>query len=147
MDGGRILRDTLWHWTSAEIATRIAVVVSRVVAVVGAIFMVISQNYWLLIFPVFIFMQTIHEEQIVAFEATGARGFSLKERLTRARRQRAFRSGVRYLNHLETVEAFHRCATCGKTEHDLPMLDFRVCSVCGGGQEYCAEHLANHRHM
>jgi Zn-dependent protease len=147
MDGGRILRDTLWHWMRAETATRIAVVVSRVIAVLGAVIAVILQHYWWLVLPAFIFLQTMQEEHIVAFEAAGAHGFSLRERLTRARRQHGFHSGVRDLNRLETVEAFHRCATCGKTEHDSPTLDFRVCSECAEGQEYCPEHLPNHRHM
>ncbi len=147
MDGGRILRDTLWHWVSPETATRIAVVVSRVLAVLGAIIAVISQHYWFLVLPVFIFLQTIQEQHIAAFEAAGTYGFSLRERLSRAKRQRAFRSTVRGHNRLETGEAFHRCAACGKTEHDSPTLDFRVCPGCAGGQEYCAEHLPNHRHV
>jgi Zn-dependent protease len=147
MDGGRILRDTLWHWMRAETATRIAVVVSQVFAMVGVVIAVILQRYWLLVLPGFIFLQTIREQHIIAFEAAGTYGFSLRERLTRARRQRAFRSGARDLNRLATVEAFHRCATCGKTEHDSPTLDFRVCSKCAEGQEYCPEHLPNHRHM
>jgi Zn-dependent protease len=147
MDGGRILRDTLWHWMRPETATRIAVVVSRVIAVVGAVIAVSMQRYWWLALPVFIFMQTLQEEHIVACEAAGTYGFSLRERLTRARRQRAFRSGVRDLDRLETTDAFHRCATCGKTEHDSPTLDFRVCSDCAEGQEYCPEHLPDHRHI
>ncbi|MCX7863581.1 MAG: site-2 protease family protein, partial [Novosphingobium sp.] len=32
MDGGRILRDTLWHWLGVEKATRIAVWTSRAIA-------------------------------------------------------------------------------------------------------------------
>lgn len=41
----------------------------------------------------------------------------------------------------------HRCAACGRTERDDPALEFRVCTCdeCGGGTEYCMEHLAAHR--
>jgi Zn-dependent protease len=147
MDGGRILRDALWHWMRAETATRIAVVVSQVLAVLGAVVLVILQSYWLLLLPVFIFLQTIREQHIIAFEAAGTHSFSLRERLMRAHRQGAFRSGVRQCQRVDVVEAFHRCATCGKTERDSPTLDFRVCSECADGQEYCPEHLPNHHHM
>lgn len=42
-------------------------------------------------------------------------------------------------------ETFHRCTACGKTEKDDPKLEFRVCTDCEGGQEYCLEHL-DHAH-
>jgi hypothetical protein len=41
----------------------------------------------------------------------------------------------------------HRCAMCGATERDQPPREFRICSSCSGGQEYCQEHLANHPHQ
>jgi hypothetical protein len=36
------------------------------------------------------------------------------------------------------LDAFHRCAVCGRTEHDDAHLEFRVGH---DGKEYCAEHL------
>jgi membrane associated rhomboid family serine protease len=42
--------------------------------------------------------------------------------------------------------ALHRCAVCERTEHDAPKLDFRVCSRCSDGAEYCEEHLDGHSH-
>lgn len=42
--------------------------------------------------------------------------------------------------------ALHRCEVCGVTEHDDRTLDFRVCSQCSGGKEYCLNHLRTHEH-
>ena len=42
--------------------------------------------------------------------------------------------------------ARHRCAVCGRTELDDPNLEFRFCSKCTGGKEYCLEHLYTHVH-
>ena len=43
--------------------------------------------------------------------------------------------------------ARHRCAVCGRTELDDPSLEFRYCSKCAGGREYCMEHLYTHVHV
>jgi hypothetical protein len=42
-------------------------------------------------------------------------------------------------------EAFHTCATCGKTDISHPQMEFRYCSDCGG-LGYCMEHIFNHEH-
>jgi Zn-dependent protease len=147
MDGGRILRDTLWHWMNAERATWIAVWVARVIAVLGAAFAFYIQDWWLLVFPLFILAQSAHEQQVVAFEAGGACQFSLRERLRRGWCHRAFRRGVRELQREEMVTPFHRCAVCGVTEHDAPRMEFRVCTECSDGREYCQQHLDSHVHV
>ncbi len=41
----------------------------------------------------------------------------------------------------------HRCAVCGKTEKDDPDMEFRFCSKCEGGYEYCMDHLYTHQHV
>ena len=41
----------------------------------------------------------------------------------------------------------HRCAICGRTQTDNPDLEFRYCSKCEGGQEYCQDHLFTHVHV
>ena len=41
----------------------------------------------------------------------------------------------------------HKCAVCGQTEFDNPNLEFRYCSKCAGGKEYCMEHLYTHVHV
>lgn len=146
MDGGRILRDGLWHWLSAETATRIAVWVSRGIAVATGVFAIVAHEYFFLLFPVFIFMQTLHEQQIIAIESRGAAGFSIRERLRRGRKQREFRQAVQQQIHVAEVAAFHRCESCGVTELTAVTMDFRVCPDCSNGQEYCQEHLDAHPH-
>lgn len=41
----------------------------------------------------------------------------------------------------------HRCAVCGRTEKDGENLEFRYCSKCAGGLEYCQDHLYTHQHV
>ena len=41
----------------------------------------------------------------------------------------------------------HRCAICGRTQFDNPDLEFRYCSKCEGGLEYCQDHLFTHVHV
>lgn len=41
----------------------------------------------------------------------------------------------------------HKCAVCGQTEDDDPMLEFRFCSKCNGNYEYCQQHLFTHTHV
>ena len=146
MDGGRILRDTIWHWMRPETATMIAVRVSWVIAGLGAAYALYIQDFWLLVFPLFIFWQSANEERMLAWEAGGAYQFSLRERLRRGRRQRAFRGGVRELQREQVAQPFHQCATCGVTEHDTPRREFRVCTECSDGREYCQDHIDAHVH-
>lgn len=41
----------------------------------------------------------------------------------------------------------HKCAVCGRTEADGEDMEFRYCSKCAGGLEYCQDHLYTHRHV
>lgn len=43
--------------------------------------------------------------------------------------------------------AKHKCTVCGKTELDDETLEFRYCSKCTGGREYCQDHLFTHEHI
>ena len=43
--------------------------------------------------------------------------------------------------------SIHRCAICGRTEKDSDQLEFRFCSKCEGGMEYCQDHLFSHVHV
>lgn len=54
-----------------------------------------------------------------------------------------------YMKQVRTNETGtrHRCAVCGRTEQDDPMLEFRYCSKCDGNYEYCMEHLFTHEHV
>jgi hypothetical protein len=146
MDGGRILRDTLWHWMSAEKATKIAIVVSRIAAGSVAVWALYSGNYMLLAVMAFIFMSSTQTEAVVDFEGRGTYSFSLRERLQRSRRRRIFKGGIAARASDEASIAFHRCAICGVTEDTDPHADFRVCTECTGDQEYCAAHIDAHAH-
>jgi hypothetical protein len=41
----------------------------------------------------------------------------------------------------------HKCAVCGKTEKDDESMEFRYCSKCKDGLEYCMDHLYTHEHV
>ena len=146
MDGGRMLRDILWHKLSAEKATAIAVRLSQVMAITAAAWGIYRQGYWLIFLACFVLVQAANEKRIVGFEAGGSYEFSLRERLRRGSRRRAFHRAIKERTLVETTEPFHRCAACGKTEHAAPYVEFRVCDQCSHGEEYCPDHLDNHAH-
>jgi Zn-dependent protease len=146
MDGGRILRDTLWHWMNAEKATRIAIIVSRITAGSIGIWALFNQEYWLLMVMGFIFFSSTHTEAVVDFEGRGTYSFSLRERLQRSGRRRVFRGAISNRRQAEDAIPFHTCASCGLTDHADPHAEFRVCTDCSGDQEYCADHIDTHDH-
>lgn len=41
----------------------------------------------------------------------------------------------------------HKCAICGRTEEDVPNMQFRFCTKCEGNYEYCEDHLYTHTHV
>ena len=159
IDCGRVVRDTLWHWMSAEAATKIAVYLSKLIAAVAVGYGICAWTGLVslpfvplspgsaIVLGIFILSQTMHEQEIVAVESRGAAyGFSIRERLRRGRKQRAFRQAVRdHITVAETV-AFHHCESCGLTELTARTMDFRVCPDCSNGQEYCRDHLDSHPH-
>ena len=50
--------------------------------------------------------------------------------------------------HAESVNiSRHKCAVCGKTEKDDENMEFRYCSKCKDGLEYCMDHLYTHEHV
>ncbi|MBI5760646.1 MAG: hypothetical protein HZA46_19180 [Planctomycetales bacterium] len=59
--------------------------------------------------------------------------------------KRRMESAVMAIKNSRT--AFHKCATCGVTEHDNSQMEFRFCSKCEGNHEYCSEHLRSHEHV
>ncbi len=84
-----------------------------------------------------------------------------KRNFNAASRKRRFESsfGSGAANKAHRVEEFgsnsgrraggtlHKCAICGRTEADDPNLEFRYCSKCEGGYEYCSDHLFTHVHV
>ncbi len=51
------------------------------------------------------------------------------------------------ITRMQPRASIHRCAVCGRTEHDDENLEFRFCSKCNGEYEYCSDHLYTHRHV
>ncbi len=60
------------------------------------------------------------------------------------KRKRKFQSQIKVMPKGRTI---HRCAVCGRTEQDDGNLEFRYCSKCAGGLEYCQDHLYTHQHV
>ncbi len=60
------------------------------------------------------------------------------------KRRREFRNQTKIIPKNGTR---HRCAVCGRTENDGENLEFRYCSKCAGGLEYCQDHLYTHQHV
>lgn len=63
------------------------------------------------------------------------------------RRQRFRRSVEEGKKDAPARGPLHRCAICGRTENDGDMLEFRYCTKCEGGLEYCRDHLFSHVHV
>ena len=63
------------------------------------------------------------------------------------RRQQFRRSVAEGRKSSPGADAIHRCAICGRTEKDGDQLEFRYCSKCEGGLEYCQDHLFSHVHV
>ncbi len=73
------------------------------------------------------------------------------QRFRRTQTQRAYSKHVREFKRNERVYSAgvtskHKCAVCGRTEHDSDELVFRFCSKCQGNYEYCQDHLYTHVH-
>lgn len=75
---------------------------------------------------------------IFFFATRNYKRVSPKEKMRKA----AFRREV----YQATSGSKHKCAVCGRTELDGDDLEFRYCSKCKGGLEYCQEHLFTHEH-
>lgn len=71
------------------------------------------------------------------------RGHSPKQ----AARRKKFQKQISRPQNQYAGGAKHRCAVCGRTELDDPILEFRYCSKCNGNYEYCQDHLFTHEHV
>lgn len=63
------------------------------------------------------------------------------------KRKKKFKSDMKAAQVQKVKLTHHRCAVCGRTEKDDPNLEFRYCSKCEGGLEYCMDHLYTHKHV
>lgn len=143
MDGGRILRDLLWYMVGVEKATSIAVWLTRMIAIATVPLVLFTESYWfsqeymLLFFAYYIFVSATAEQEMLHYEGP-VQYFSIRDRLKRGRRKKQFDAHVMQIIEESHQTAFHRCATCGKTELQSKDLVFRVAQ---DGNEYCLEHL------
>jgi stage IV sporulation protein FB len=96
MDGGRILRDLLWFKMGVNRATKIAVPISQVIAGGGVIFGLVTRDLQLAILSCFIFYTASYEYEALEWE-TLAKPFSIKERLKRFGRKRAFEATLFFI--------------------------------------------------
>lgn len=69
-------------------------------------------------------------------------GLDILRRAARGRR----RMGAKIADIKAQAQPFHTCAVCGATEKSHPQTEFRVCSKCRGGLEYCEQHINAHEH-
>lgn len=63
------------------------------------------------------------------------------------KRKQEFKSQTKKAEVQKIMRTHHKCAVCGKTDKEDPDMEFRYCSKCAGGLEYCRDHLYTHRHV
>ncbi len=137
MDGGRILRDVLWHWVGVGRSAQVAVWLSRVIAGLGLVGGIFTQNYQLAMLAGFVLFLSSAEQATLAWNGP-VQPFSILERWKRGSRRRSFQQSTGFIPDERSATPFHGCVRCGRTELDAPDVVFRVSS---DGHEYCAEHL------
>ncbi|MGK0188117.1 MAG: Zn-dependent protease [Verrucomicrobiales bacterium] len=135
MDGGRAIRDLLWHVIGHRKATIFAVWLGRITAGGMILYGLQGSGFMIVLIGAFILRSNWNIEEVIAIDNSGASGYSLKEHFKHAKRQMEFKKEMSDVSssHL------HECATCKRTELTDPRLEFRVSSV--DDEEYCLEHL------
>lgn len=63
------------------------------------------------------------------------------------KRKQNFKESTKKAEIQKIKLSHHKCAICGKTDEDDKNLEFRFCSKCEGGLEYCMDHLYTHKHV
>jgi len=82
LDGGRALRDSLWHFMPVQKANRIAGAISIVACIVLIGWGVHSSNQWMIFIGIFAFFSGIHEMTSQEYvELWQVEGWSLRDRL------------------------------------------------------------------
>ncbi len=72
-------------------------------------------------------------------------GFMKQYGYKNQKRKQSFKNAVKQPKNPQGTR--HKCAVCGRTEKDDPNLEFRYCSKCEGGYEYCQDHIYTHQHV
>lgn len=135
MDGGRAIRDLLWHIIGHRKATIFAVWLGRITGGGIVLWGLNSGSFILMLIGFFVLRSNWNIEEVIALDHAGLGGYSLKEHFKHAKRQSAFRKQM-----AESSDGhLHECAVCKRTEKTDPRLEFRVSSV--DEEEYCTEHL------
>lgn len=135
MDGGRAIRDLLWHVVGHRKATIFAVWLGRFAAGGMILWGLREGSFMLMLIGAFVLRSNWSIDEVIALDNAGASGYSLKEHFKHAKRQKEFR---REMSEVATSH-LHECATCKRTEVTDPGLEFRVSSI--DDEEYCMEHL------
>lgn len=78
--------------------------------------------------------------------ATGSKTVNGRYRVVPGTQNTAESGGTANPVHMRGTQSVHRCAICGRTEVSNPDLEFRYCSKCESGYEYCQDHLFAHIH-
>lgn len=63
------------------------------------------------------------------------------------KRKQNFKENTKKAEIQKIKLSHHKCALCGRTDEDDKGLEFRYCSKCEGGLEYCMDHLYTHKHV
>jgi len=69
-------------------------------------------------------------------------GQEIKHNIKNHARQKEFELKTRN----QQKNFLHQCELCRITDQDNNIIEFRVCSRCSSGQEYCSNHIHNHEH-
>ena len=135
MDGGRAIRDVLWHIIGHRKATVFACWLGRIAGAGVVLWGISLGDLMLILIGAFVLRSSWDIEQVIALDHSGASGYSLKEHFKHAKRQAAFKKQI-----AESAQShLHECVECKRTELTDPRLEFRVSSL--DDEEYCLEHL------
>ncbi|MCR5510477.1 MAG: hypothetical protein K6F54_05970 [Lachnospiraceae bacterium] len=80
------------------------------------------------------------------FYFTNRKGLGIKP-VQMQSRTRTPKPVKRDLTRSSGIVTRHKCAICGRTEQDVPDMQFRFCTKCEGNYEYCEDHLYTHSHV
>ncbi len=81
----------------------------------------------------------------IVFFLLTRRGLRMRMSPKQMKRRHDFQKEVKKARPMSVAK--HKCAICGRTAEDNEELEFRFCSKCNGGYEYCQEHLFTHTHV
>lgn len=101
--------------------------------VTGGLFVKVALGMALLNFAIFYFRNR--------------RGLGVRPVQMRRRQTARSASSGRDLSRSSGRVTRHKCAICGRTEEDVPNMQFRFCTKCEGNYEYCEDHLYTHTHV